>query len=180
LEVFPNTANAVSTILPAAANPSAQDGPTSTGACPGLGFKGNACVPFPDFGRNPSYAATEGNSNYHGLQTKVEKQFANGLNFLFAYTFSKTLSDAHDLLNGGSRNNATGNVNGYRAPGIPGFGIQADYGLADFDIRHVFHFSGGYELPFGRGKKEMFRAPGFINQDVGGVGVQPDSTVPSA
>jgi hypothetical protein len=170
LEVFPNTSNAVSTILPASADPSAQDtlaNPTA-GQCAGLGFKGNACVPFPDFGRNPSYAATEGSSNYHGLQTKVEKQFSNGLNFLFAYTWSKTLSDANDLLNGGSRNNASGNVNGYRAPLIPGMGIQADYGLADFDIRNVFHFSGGYELPFGKGKKYMSGASGFMNQVVGG------------
>src|SRR5262249_53910025 len=109
LEVFPNITNAVSQLLPANAN--AQN-----------------FIPFPDFGRNPSYAATEGSSNYHGLQTKVEKQFTNGLNFLFTYTFSKTLSDADDLLNGGSgQNSADRNVNGYRAPLIPGMGIQADY-----------------------------------------------------
>jgi len=148
LEVFPNISNSVTALLPANAN--AQN-----------------FVPFPDFGRNPSYAATEGSSNYHGLQTKLEKQFANGLNFLLTYTFSKTLTDASDLLNGGSsQNTASGNVNGYRAPGI--LGIQADYGLANFDIRNVVHVSGGYELPFGRGKKFMSDASGFKNQIVGG------------
>ena len=148
LEVFPNISNAVTTILPANAN--AQN-----------------FIPFPDFGRNPSYAATEGSSNYNGLQTKLEKQFANGLNFLLTYTFSKTLTDADDLLNGGSaQNGASGNVNGYRAPGI--LGIQADYGLASFDIRNVVHVSGGYELPFGRGKKFMSDATGVKNQLVGG------------
>jgi hypothetical protein len=156
LEVFPNTTNAVSTILPADAN--AQN-----------------FVPFPDFGRNPSYAATEGSSNYNGLQTKVEKQFANGLNFLFAYTYSKVLSDADDLLNGGSsENSGTNNVNGYRAPGI--LGIQADYGLASFDIRNVFHFSGGYELPFGKGKHFMSDASGVTNKLVGGWSVNWSST----
>src|SRR5207253_3039780 len=30
-------------------------------------------VPFPDFGQGSSYAATEGSSAYHALQTKVEK-----------------------------------------------------------------------------------------------------------
>ena len=59
-------------------------------------------MPFPDFGFNSSYAATGGMSAYHSLQTKVEKQFANGLNFLFTYTFSKAMTDAGDLLNGGS------------------------------------------------------------------------------
>ena len=149
LEVFPNTSNTVSEILPANAN--AQD-----------------FIPFPDFGRTPSYAATEGNSNYNGLQAKVEKQYNNGLNFLFTYTFSKTLSNASDLLNGGSRNGGAGNVNGYRGAGIPGFGIQADYGLADFDIRNVFHFSGGYELPFGKGKHFMTDASGFVDKLIGG------------
>ena len=75
LEVFPNTSNSVSTILPA--NVDAQ-----------------LSVPFRDFGRNPSYAATEGNSNYHSLQTKLEKRFSNGLTFLGTYTWSKVLSDA--------------------------------------------------------------------------------------
>src|SRR5256884_1378123 len=46
-------------------------------------------LPFSDFGEGASYAATEGDSVYHALQTKVEKQFAGGLNFLATYTFSK-------------------------------------------------------------------------------------------
>ncbi len=118
-------------------------------------------VPYPDFGRGSSYAATQGNSNYNGLQTKIEKQFAGGLNFLATYTFSKTLSDAGDLLNGGS-------VQGYRAPSVPGLGIHFDYGLAGFDIRNVFHFSGGYELPFGKGKRFASDATGVRNQLIGG------------
>ena len=91
---------------------------------------------------------TAGSSYYHGLQTKIEKRFADGLNFLATYTYSKTRTDAGDLLNGGSKA-------GYRAPGIPGLGIHYDYGLADFDIRNVFHLSGGYELPFGKGKRYL-------------------------
>ena len=118
-------------------------------------------VQFPDFGRGSSYAATQGNSIYQGLQTKVEKRFASGLNFLATYTFSKTLSDAGDLLNGGS-------IAGYRAPSVPGLGIHFDYGLAGFDIRNVFHFSGGYELPFGKGKKFAPGATGWQSQAIAG------------
>ena len=123
-------------------------------------------VPFKDFGRNNSQAQTEGSSNYHGLQTKVEKQFRGGLTFLATYTWSKTFSDAGDLLNGGSDNV------GYRAPSVPGFGIQKDFKLANFDIRNVFHFSGGYELPFGKGKKFMTGASGIQDKLVGGWSVQ--------
>ena len=123
-------------------------------------------VPFPDFGVNNSQADTEGSSNYHALQTKVEKQFRGGLSFLATYTWSKTMSDAGDLLNGGSDNV------GYRAPTVPGFGIQQDYKLASFDIRNVFHLSGMYDLPFGKGKKFMSSASAMQDRFVGGWSVQ--------
>jgi hypothetical protein len=93
-----------------------------------------------------SYQNTIGESNYSALQTKVEQQFSNGLYFLFAYTWSKTTSDAGDLLNGGS-------TGGFRAPYVPGLGPSFDRGLADFDLRQVLHFSGIYNLPFGNGQK---------------------------
>lgn len=118
-------------------------------------------VPYPDFGRGSSYAATQGNSIYQGLQTKLEKRFANGLSFLAAYTWAKTLSDSGDLLNGGS-------VAGYRAPNVPSLGIHFDYALADFDLRNVFHFSGGYDLPFGKGKRFASGASGLQNYLVSG------------
>jgi len=105
-------------------------------------------LPFPDFARGSSYAITEGSSHYHGLQTKIEKRFAGGLSFLGTYTWSQVRSDATDLLNNGS-------LGGYRAPAVPGFGIRGDYGLASFDIRNVFHFSGNYQLPFGKGKRYL-------------------------
>lgn len=103
-------------------------------------------VPFPDFGQGSSYQQTFGASVYNGLQTKLEQRLSHGVSYLLTYTYSKTLTDAVDLLNGGS-------VGGYRAPYVPGIGLGADYGLAAFDIRNVFHFSGGYELPVGKGKK---------------------------
>ena len=64
-------------------------------------FREASCVPFVDFGGG-SYQATYGVSSYHGLQTKLEEQYANGLTFLLTYTWSKTMSDAGDLLNGGN------------------------------------------------------------------------------
>jgi len=142
-------------------NPTSIQAPSSNG---GPDIK--TLVPFPDFGRNSSQAETQGSSHYHALQTKVEKQFKGGLNFLATYTYSKTMSDAGDLLNGGAE------YVGYRAPSVPGFGIQKDYGLASFDIRNVFHFSGGYELPFGKGKRFFSQASGWTNQVVGGWSTQ--------
>jgi hypothetical protein len=155
LEVFPG-ANDLTQVLPTQ-NPD------------GSSLNPQLFVPFPDFGRGTSLAQTEGDSRYHALQLKLEKVFANGFNFLGTYTYSKVLSDAHDLLNGGSvGNGASGNINGYRAPDVPGFGIQSDYGLAPFDIRNVFHFSGGYQLPFGKGKHFMTSSSGLADKLVGG------------
>jgi Carboxypeptidase regulatory-like domain len=118
-------------------------------------------VPFPDFGNGSSYHQTVGRSNYNGLQTKLEKEFGNGLQFLVTYTWSKTFSDAGDLLNGGS-------TNGYRAPDVPGLGPSFDRGLANFDIRNVFHVSGYYELPFGKDKHFLNNANKLENAVIGG------------
>ena len=86
----------------------------STGkGCPYADFAEASCVPFVDFGGG-SYQATYGVSSYHGLQTKLEEQLANGLTFLLTYTYSKTMSDAGDLLNGGS----TGGLRAYNVPGL--------------------------------------------------------------
>jgi len=63
-------------------------------------------------------------------------------------------------LNGG----ATG---GLRAYSVPGLGPKFDMALANFDIRQVLHFSGGYELPFGKDKRYMNRG-GIANAVLGG------------
>jgi hypothetical protein len=118
-------------------------------------------VAFPDFNHGGSNQRTLGQSNYNSLQTKLEQHFSKGLSFLATYTWSKTLSDAGDLLNPGS-------VSGYRAPFVPGLGPGFDRALAAFDIRNVFHFSGGYQLPFGEGKQFLASSGKFTNSIVGG------------
>ena len=124
-----------------------------------VGTSTNGFVPFPDFSQGGSYQRTNGSSVYNGLQTKLEKSLSNGLNFLAAYTYSKTLTDAGDLLNGGS-------TNGFRAYYL--YGPRFDWGLASFDIRNVFHLSGGYELPVGKGKRFMGDSGKLTNALVGG------------
>ena len=160
LEVFPGS-NRPTALLPP--NTTLTNGAGVTPGTPGTGGlpASQGGLPFPDFAQNASYATTNGSSYYHGLQTSVNKKFSGGLNFLFAYTYSKVRSDALDLLNGFAGN-------GYRAPYIPGMGIHADYGLANFDIRNVLHFSGTYELPIGKGKKFMGNAGGVSNAVLGG------------
>jgi Carboxypeptidase regulatory-like domain/TonB-dependent Receptor Plug Domain len=139
----------------------AYNGSTTAG---GVGGGALGTLPFPDFSTG-SLGQMIGASVYNGLQTKLEQQFSNGLNFLLAYTFSRTFSDAGDLLNGG---NASTNRN----PGLPGFGLRSDWGLADFNITNVVHFSGGYELPFGKTKPYANNLGKVGNGVVGGWSIQ--------
>ena len=144
LEVFPGSNN-VTEILPSS-------------LAPGDSLTNH--IQFPDFARGMVQATTNGNSIYNGLQVKVEKRFGEGLNLLGTYTWSKAQTDAVDLLNG--------NGTGYRAPAVPGFGIEKEYGLAPSDIRNVFHLSGSYELPFGTGKRYMSDSGRMARALVGG------------
>jgi Carboxypeptidase regulatory-like domain/TonB dependent receptor len=163
LESFPNT-NLPTAILPNGTqltNTAGPNGTVGSGAWPAA----QGGIPWPDFGEGSSYAATIGNSHYNGLQTRVEKRFSGGLDFLATYTWSQTRTDAGDLLNGGS-------LQGFRAPNVTGVGIQYDYGLADFDIRNVVHLSGEYQLPFGTGKRYLATS-GTANKLFGGWSIQP-------
>ena len=118
-------------------------------------------VPWPDFSHGMSYQTTIGRSDYNALQATLEQQESNGLQFLMTYTFSKTLSDAGDLLNGG-------NTGSQRGIDIPGLGLPFDWSLANFDIRNVFHFSGGYALPLGANKKFLGNSGKVADDIVGG------------
>jgi hypothetical protein len=142
LEVDPGL-NSPSTILPPSVNP-------------------QLYVPFPDFGRGASYVTTEGDDYYNSLQANYERRFSQGLTFLANYTYSKCLSDFHDLLG------LNGNQGGYRAPYLPNFGIQADYGLCGFDVPNTFHFSGTYLLPVGNGRRFLRTSHGLTNALAGG------------
>jgi carboxypeptidase family protein/TonB-dependent receptor-like protein len=74
----------------------------------------------------------DANANYHGLQTQIDRRFANGLFLNANYTFSKAL-DTQDVNTDFSR--------------IDGFDKQANYGPAGFDRRHIFNLNWVYQLP---------------------------------
>jgi hypothetical protein len=117
--------------------------------------------PYPDFTTGTTNTSFAGNSYYNSLQANFERRFNAGLQVLANFTWSKCRTDAVDVLNGTS-------ITGYRAALLPGFGIQGDYGLCDFHIPHVFHLSGTYQLPVGRGKRYLANSSRFVNQALGG------------
>ena len=100
---------------------------------------------LPGYG-NINLRLYDANSNYHGLQTQVDRRFSNGLFLNANYTFSKAL-DTQDVNTDFSR--------------IDGFDKQANYGPAAFDRRHIFNFNWVYQLPKNEGVNAF--VSGIIN-----------------
>ena len=102
-------------------------------------------TPFPLLGGN-YHTNFAGISNYNSLQTKIEKRYANGLNFLATYTWSHALDDSSNP--GGIQ----AGVNDRNTNLIP---LSDEYSNSGFDVRHRFTFNGFYQLPFGKGRAHM-------------------------
>ncbi len=107
----------------------------STGACTGIGD---------DLG---NYYGNDASSEYNAFETKVDKRFANGLQFIAHYTF------AH----------AYAYNNNYYAISHP-----VAYGPNDFVRNQVFVINTVYALPFGRGKMFLGNSGRAVDYLVGG------------
>jgi hypothetical protein len=84
-------------------------------------------------------------SIYHGLQSKIEKRFSDGLYFLGSYTWSKSIDNQS---NGTDNSAASGQY-----PQNP-YNSSLDRGLSSFDRTHRAVGSLVWEIPFGRGSGE--------------------------
>jgi len=114
--------------------------------------------PFPAVDSGIALFRSDGFSNYHSLQARLEKQFSHGLQFQASYTYS------HALDNASSASLGSANQGDFRLQTDP----RLEYGNADFDVRHRFVFSYIYELPFGKDKEFGKNASGAMNQVIGG------------
>ena len=99
--------------------------------------------PFPSLGGGVT-EAPDGIFNYNSLQAQIRRRYANGLQFLGAYTYSHALTDADAPL---GNKGTTGTRN------EPLLGLMYDYGETYGDVRHRFALNGSYQLPVGKGKK---------------------------
>lgn len=126
------------------------------GLLPGTGLNGstisteNLLRPFPQFSGNGGVredAQTLGYSNYHLFQVRLDKRFANGVQFLTNFQWSKF-------------NEATG----YLYPSAP----LPEYRIAGEDRPLRFVGSGNYELPFGKGKALGSGAGPWLDRLIGG------------
>ncbi|MEP7361819.1 MAG: carboxypeptidase regulatory-like domain-containing protein [Acidobacteriota bacterium] len=105
---------------------------------------------YPQFSGNGGVredAQTLGYSNFHMFQVRLDKRFANGVQFLTNFQWSKF-------------NEATG----YVYPSAP----TPEYRIAGEDRPFRFVGSGNYELPFGKGKAIGDGAGPLLNRLIGG------------
>jgi hypothetical protein len=83
-----------------------------------------------------------GDSNYHSLQARLERGFADRLLFRLAYTFSKAIDDVNSEVfvtsGGSSRTSDLLGING---------GRRVDRSVASYDVPHVASFSFLYDIP---------------------------------
>ena len=91
------------------------------------------------------------NANYNALAVSIQRQYANGLQFLASYTWSKAM----DILDGESSE-----IQDIYDPGL-------QYSLASFNRTNNFLLSGIYDLPIGYGKR-FANGNSLINREVVG------------
>lgn len=120
-------------------------------------------TPFPQFGGVGAIDPPWANSIYNSFQLRVEKRFAQGLQFLVTYTDQKSIDDSSVgggglTWLGGTLGNVLQDPNNRRL----------DRSISQFDISQIFQFSYVYQLPVGRGQKFGGNMNRVLNAVVGG------------
>jgi hypothetical protein len=108
-------------------------------------------------GNYDGYLDAAGMSDYHGLQVEFRQRVTHGAQFNVNYTWAHSLGISAQNGIQGQGNNIYYTDRNFRL----------NYGPGLFDIRHVVHASGTYDLPFGQGKR-FLSSNGMLNRVVGG------------
>src|SRR5260370_20754133 len=101
------------------------------------------------------YDRSIGNSSYNGLQLSANHHSSNGLTYLVAYTWSKSIDVGCSGFFGIESCSVQDPYN-----------IRRDRSVSGFDLRHVLTASANDPLPFGRGKR-FANSSVFVNYIVG-------------
>ncbi len=141
--------------------------------------------PYPQYQAVATVPA-DGFNRYHSFQMKLEKRYAQGLNFILAYTIQKNLMSPNTGSLVGNDVNPTvlsrgvgriaavaGGASGGAADGFKSAGAEDPdnrrryTGLAPDDIPQILNLAVTYELPFGPGKRFLSQG-GLAEKLLGG------------
>jgi hypothetical protein len=89
---------------------------------------------------------SNGNQQYHAMQTQLRKRLGGGLEFQAAYTLSKGMSDAIGYYGEGGQAGSQSAYWQYL------YDRRAEWAPSYFDARHMFNLSHVWEVPIGRGR----------------------------
>ncbi|HJP93152.1 MAG TPA: carboxypeptidase regulatory-like domain-containing protein [Pyrinomonadaceae bacterium] len=122
--------------------------------------------PYPQFTGGFNVFDSNDYSNYGGLQFIFKRRINAGLGFQFGYTFSK--SKDNRSWDPSLSTVSTGSVQSASSTPFDLRDRNLNYTWSDFDRRHVFQGTYTYELPFGKGRKFLSRAPSIVDHIIGG------------
>jgi hypothetical protein len=146
-------------------SPCAAAGASGTGSYPINFFQANPYAP----GANIEEMTNAGFSNYNALQIDFRQRLIHGMQFNANYTLAHSLgtsiqgSTAPGAYGGGGNNNSGNSAPGYYTLRNP----HLNYFPSSFDVRHVLHISGTYDLPFGH-SQPFFNQNRIANSIIGG------------
>ena len=90
---------------------------------------------------------TNGNQQYHAMQSTLTKRLSGGLEFQANYTWSKGMSDAIGYYGEGGQAGSQSAYWQYL------YDRKAEWGPTYFDARHMFTFTHVWSVPYGKGQK---------------------------
>ena len=123
------------------------------------GYAPQVLRPFPQFSNVAMISPTFGDSEYHGVNLKLEKRYSNGLQFQTNYTWSKAMDNVEGR-------NELGGEDG-RLPFANQYDRRAAWSLGGSHVGHRAIVSLVYDIPLGQGRAKAFSS-GALNQIVGG------------
>ena len=106
------------------------------------------------------------NSIYNAAELRIEKRFSGGVQFLFSYTFQKSIDDSslgssgYSFLTGGS----TTSESAARDPN----NLRLDRSLSVYSIPQIAQLSFVYQVPFGRHRKYGANVSAWADALLGG------------
>ncbi len=115
--------------------------------------------PFPQFSNVVMISPTFGDSEYHGVNFKLEKRYSNGLQFQTNYTWSKAMDNVEGRNELGGED---GNV-----PFANQYDRRQAWSLGGSHVAHRLIGSLVYDIPIGQGRRVAL-SNAVLNQIVGG------------
>jgi len=103
------------------------------------GTVAQALLPYPQYTGVTAHRLNEGYANYHSMQIIATKRVANGLSFLAAYTFSRSLATADSAVA----------YDWYGGYGQSVYNRKLDYSVTSLNVPQDLRLTWIYELPVG-------------------------------